>query len=289
MCKYRCTPLLLLMLTVLTSCFPALESDGGGQTEYRPPRRVNPADVALPEGYRIEAVARGLTFLTGVAFDDGGRVYVVEAGYSYGEVVTTPRLLRVGEGGKSEVVATGSNPPWNGVTFFEGAFYVAGGTLEGGHVSRITLDGTLTPLVQGLPSFGDHHTNGPVIGPDGWLYFGQGTATNSGVVGPDSADFGWLHRQPDFHDVPCEDVTLRGRNFISGNPLTENPKDRATTGAYVPFGTPTTRRAGDSGRGALRRCRDARVAPRGRARTGRLGLPKPVRLGLVTCGAALRR
>lgn len=237
----RCCALALsLLLMGLTSCFPNLRSDGGGQTEYQPPRQVNPADVALPDGYHIEAVARGLTFPTGVTFDDRGRVYVVEAGYSYGEVITTPRLLRVGKDGETEVVATGSNPPWNGVTFHEGAFYVAGGTLEGGHVSRITPRGEVTPLVQGLPSFGDHHTNGPMVGPDGLLYFGQGTATNSGVVGPDNADFGWLHRHPEFHDVPCEDVTLLGRNFTSGNPLTDDPNDRAMTGAYVPFGTPTT-------------------------------------------------
>jgi hypothetical protein len=66
-----------------------------------------------------------------VTFDDRGRVYVVEAGYAYGEVVTTPRLLRVGEEGAAEVIATGSNPPWNGVTFYEGAFYVAGAPSRG--------------------------------------------------------------------------------------------------------------------------------------------------------------
>lgn len=231
---------LLVLLTALVGCFPALPSDGGGQTEYRPPRQVNTADVALPSGYRIEVVAQGLSFPTGVTFDDQGRVYVVEAGYAYGEVITTPRLLRVGASGQIEVVATGTNPPWNGVTYHEGAFYVAGGTLVGGQISRITLDGQVRPLVQNLPSFGDHHTNGPVVGPDGLLYFGQGTATNSGVVGPDNADFGWLYRHPRFHDVPCEDVTLLGRNFTSGNPLTAASGDRATTGAYVPFGTPTT-------------------------------------------------
>lgn len=230
---------LLALLTGLASCFPALPSSGGGQTEYRPPREVDAADVVLPDGYRIKAVAQGLTFPTGVTFDDEGRAYVVEAGYSYGEVVTTPRLLRFGANGGVEVVATGSSPPWNGVAFHDGAFYVAGGTFRGGHVSRITPDGTVTPLVQNLPSFGDHHTNGPVVGPDGLLYFGQGTATNSGVVGPDSADYGWLHRRPDFHDVPCEDVTLLGRNFRSGNPLTSRPDDGAVTGAFVPFATPT--------------------------------------------------
>lgn len=227
-------------LLSLSACFPVLESQGGGQMEFTPPREVNSSDVALLDGYRIEPVATGLTFPTGVTFDDQGRVYITEAGYSYGEVVTTPRLLRVTPDGGTQVVASGTNPPWNGVTFFDGAFYVAGGTLTAGEILRITPDGQATPLVRGLPSLGDHHVNGPVVGPDGLLYFGQGTATNSGVVGLDNFDFGWLGRYPEFHDVPCNDVTLAGKNYTTPNPLTSNPDDSVTTGAFVPFGTPTT-------------------------------------------------
>src|SRR5690606_27569289 len=164
------------------------------------PRSVDPAAVALPEGYSIELVAEGLTFPTDVAFDDSGTPYVIEAGYSYGEVILTPRLLRIAEGGQAEVVATGENGPWNGVTFHDGSFFVAGGTLERGGIVRIEPDGTMTRILEGLPSIGDHHTNAPTVGPDGLLYFGQGTATNSGIVGPDNDDFGWLARYPDFHD-----------------------------------------------------------------------------------------
>ncbi len=58
------------------------------------------------------------------------------------------------------------------------------------------------------------------------------------MVGVDNHDFGWLAEHPEFHDVPCEDITLAGRNFESSNPLPGKPR-RATTGAYVPFGTPT--------------------------------------------------
>lgn len=231
-------PLLGLALLALSGCFPVLPSSGGGQTSFVPPRPVDPADVALPDGYTIEALATGLTFPSGVTFDDAGRVYIVEAGYSYGEIVTTPRLLRVEPDGSTTVVATGDNPPWNGVTFHGGSFYVAGGTLEGGEILRIDPAGTVQTLMEGLPSFGDHHTNGPALSEDGWLYFGQGTATNSGVVGLDNAAFGWLYRYPEFHDAPCEDITLTGQNFRTPNPLGEED-DRVTTGAYVPFGTPT--------------------------------------------------
>jgi glucose/arabinose dehydrogenase len=229
----------LVALALLVACFPILGSDGGGQTNFTPPRRVDPAGVALPEGYRIEVVATGLTFPTDVTFDDQGRAYVLEAGYSYGEVITTPRLLRLDPDGEAQVVAEGENPPWNGLAFSDGAFYVAGGTLNGGRILRITPDGETTTLVDGLPSVGDHHTNGPAVGPDGWLYFGQGTATNSGVVGTDNADFGWLYRYPRFSDNPCEDVTLTGQNYRSANPLTDDPEDEVITGAFLPFGTPS--------------------------------------------------
>jgi glucose/arabinose dehydrogenase len=225
-----------LALALLSGCFRILPSDGGGMTNFDAPREIDPSDIALPEGYSIEAVATGLTFPTGVTFDDRGRIYVTEAGYSYGNVVTTPRLLRIGPDGGVTEIARGSNPPWTGVAHREGAFYIAGGHMAPGQILRVTPDGRITPLVEGLPSLGDHHTNGPVIGPGGWLYFGQGTATNSGVVGMDNFDFGWPTRYPRFHDVPCEDVVLRGKNYVTPDPLTEDPNDEATTGPYRPFG-----------------------------------------------------
>lgn len=226
---------------LLAGCWTILPSQGGGQTPFRGTRSTDPADIALPEGYRAEVVATGFTFPTGVAFDGQGGVYILEAGYSYGEVWTTPRLLKVNEGGAPTVVATGENPPWNGVVFHDGAFYISeGGEKSGGRILRVTRDGRITPLVEGLPSLGDHHTNGPAVGSDGWVYFGQGTATNSGVVGTDNAEFGWLKRHPDFRDVPCRDIRLAGKNFTSDNPLTPDPGDRATTGAYLPFGQAST-------------------------------------------------
>jgi glucose/arabinose dehydrogenase len=218
----------------LGGCFALRPSSGGGQTEFSGPRKVDAADVAVPPGYRIERVAEGLDFPTGVAFDERGRPHVVESGYAYGEIWTTPRLLRIEADGRAVVVAQGgSNGPWNGVAFHAGAFFVAeGGTREGGRILRIGPDGRQRVLAEGLPSLGDHHTNGPAIGPDGFVYFGQGTATNAGVVGEDNAEFGWLERHPEFHDVPCGAVTLTGENFRAGG---------RETGAFSAFGAPTAR------------------------------------------------
>jgi glucose/arabinose dehydrogenase len=230
-----------LALATLAGCFRLRSSSGGGQTAFTPPRLIRAEDVALPAGYHLEPVVSGLTFPTGVTFDEAGRLYVIEAGYSYGEVWTTPRLLRVEDDGRLATLASGGrNGPWTGVVHHRGAFYVAeGGELEGGRLLRITPDGTVTALLSNLPSRGDHHTNGPAVGPDGWLYVGVGTYTNAGIVGEDNAEFGWLARYPDLHDLPCRDITLTGVNVTTKNPLTPDPDDQAETGAFSPFGRPT--------------------------------------------------
>jgi glucose/arabinose dehydrogenase len=229
---------LLAVCLGIAGCYALAGSSGGGQARPGSPRRVAPSDVALPDGYAIDVVAEGLTFPTGVAFDQAGRVHVVESGYAYGEVFDVPRLLRLEPDGTTTVVATGEHAPWTGVVHRAGSFYIAeGGEVGGGRILAIGTDGRARALVENLPSLGDHHTNGPAIGPDGWLYFAQGTATNSGVVGEDNAEFGWLRRHPAFSDVPCRDVRLRGVNFTTRNPLADGGS--AVTGAYVPFGTPT--------------------------------------------------
>lgn len=231
---------LLCSLIILTNCYRLKSSSGGGQIDYTPVRKVDVSDIALPEGYEIELVATNLTFPTGITFDDEGRPFVVEAGYSYGEVWTEPKLLRIDEDGGTTLIASGGkNGPWNGVEYHNGNFYVAeGGELKGGKILKITPEGNVTALIDSLPSFGDHHTNGPAI-KDGYIYFGQGTATNSGVVGNDNAAFGWLYRYEEFHDTPCIDITLAGKDYETENVLTEVPDDKAVTGAFVPYNTPT--------------------------------------------------
>ncbi len=234
--------ILALVIGVAAGCYSTRPSSGAGQTTFQGPRVFDPAAVIMPVGYNIEVVARDLTFPTGVTFDAQGRVHIVESGYSYGEVFTTPRLLRLeASGATPTVVATGGNSgPWTGVTFHAGNFYIADGNVRaGGRVLRVSPDGATHELISGLPSLGDHHTNGPVISADGWLYFSQGTATNAGVVGPDNAEFGWLKRHPTFHDRPAFPVTLTGENAESDDLLNSDSRRKATTGAFLPFGTPS--------------------------------------------------
>ena len=230
----------LSILLVFTGCYRMRASNGGGQIGKVPQRIIQVQDVAITNGYKIEAVASGLTFPTAVTFDDAGNLFVIEAGYSYGEVFSEPKLLQIGSNGQPTLVAKGEkNGPWTGVTWHNGAFYVAeGGELEGGKILKITKDGKITSLISDLPSTGDHHTNGPAIH-DGYIYFGIGTATNAGVVGEDNAEFGWLLRRKNFHDIPCKDIILAGENYQSPDVVNKSAT-AVSTGAYVPFGTSTS-------------------------------------------------
>jgi glucose/arabinose dehydrogenase len=226
-------------ITGLSSCYVMRPSSGAGQTTRAATQDLSGDAIAVPKEFRIEAVASGLTFPVGAAFDANGQLYVVESGYAYGEDFTEPRLLRVNSNGGTSVVASGGKGgPWTGVDFRDGNFYVAdGNVLEGGRLLQISLDGKITPLVTGLPSFGDHHTNGPICGPDGWIYFSQGTATNSGIVGDDNFKFGWLKRHPDFHDVPAQDVTLTGESIETDDVLHPGSGRKVRTGPFLPYGT----------------------------------------------------
>ncbi len=230
----------IIAFSLLSGCYRIRSSNGGGEIKHIPSeRKLNVNDVALPEGYKIEVVATGLKYPTGIAFDEEGSVYVTESGYSYGEDWETPKLKKVLPDGTTETIATGGkNGPWNGLTFYEGNFYISeGGQMEGGKILKVDANGEISTLVSDLPSLGDHHTNGPLVR-DGYVYFGQGTATNAGIVGNDNKDYGWLERFPDFHDVPCEDVTLAGYNVVTENVL-DVSAGKATTGAYVAYGIPT--------------------------------------------------
>lgn len=232
----------LLTLTALAACHTAPGHGGGQKAQFSGARNIQAGDIAVPQGYRIEPVAWGLTFPTDIAFDEQGNQYVTEAGYSYGEVFVTPRLVRLKDDGGLDIIAQGDRTagPWTGLAYRNGYFYVTdGGVKSGGRVLRISKNGDTKVLLDNLPSVGDHHVNGPAIGPDGKLYFAIGTATNSAVVGPDNAKFGWLYRFPDFHDIPAKDITLAGVNYTSPNPLSKDPDDTVLTGAYVPFGTAT--------------------------------------------------
>ena len=193
----------------------------------------------LPPGYRIEPVIWNLTLPSSVTFDDKDNMYVAEAGFVYGGLVPTPRILKVDNQSKSisVLVDRNLNGPITDIEFYGGKLYVS----HRGIISTVEpKSGLVKDIILGLPSIGDHHNNQIAIGgPNNRIYFGQGEATNSGVVGEDNFKLGWPKVAPTVHDIPAKNITLTGQNFVTKNPLTAEPNDNATTGAFVPFGTPT--------------------------------------------------
>lgn len=183
----------------------------------------------LEEGYRLDQVVGGLTYPSNIEFGPAGELYVAEAGFTYTFVYTQARISRVDDD-KAELVAEGFNGPLIGLKWHEGGFLAT----HRSTLTRVGLDGKKVDLVTDLPGYGDHHTNHIAV-KDGKVYFGQGTVTNSGVVGPDNLlIFGWLVGRRDGHDTPPYDVTLTGVNFRSRNPF--NPLEEVETGAFLPLG-----------------------------------------------------
>ncbi|MHB8995914.1 MAG: PQQ-dependent sugar dehydrogenase [Armatimonadota bacterium] len=196
-----------------------------------PPPEASAVDV--PAGFRAEVVMSGLTYPTSVEFDGKGTMYVAEAGYSYGDSSVKPRILRISPDGRVGVIAEqpSLSGPITDLLWHRGQMYVS----HRGRISLLQPNGQVRDLVTGLPSDGDHHNNQLAVGRDGKIYFGQGTATNSGVVGLDNAKMGWLKQHPDFHDIPARNIRLFGKTFESANPL-KTTEQIARTLPFHPFG-----------------------------------------------------
>jgi glucose/arabinose dehydrogenase len=213
----------------------ALESELAAINSNNPPP-VN--HFSINTGYKIEPVLWNLTLPTSVAFDTENNMYIAEAGFIYGGLQPIPRILKVNSqsGNISILVDRNLNGPITDIEFFDGKLYVS----HRGIISTVEPDsGIVKDIIIGLPSTGDHHNNQIAIGTDNRIYFGQGEATNSGVVGEDNFKLGWLKTSPQFHDTPAKNISLSGENFVTLNPITAELNDTTTTGAFVPFGTST--------------------------------------------------
>ncbi len=196
-----------------------------GSPTGRNERNINPADINVVSGYRIEVFAYGLDAPINLMFTDDGDMLIVESGVASGN----PRILRA-VNDKFEVMADGFTMPITGASYFNGILFVS----HRGLVTRILRDGTRQIIISGLPSNGDFFNGRVAIGPDGRkLFFGQGTVTNSGVVGSDN---GWLTAHPMLCDYPGDYILLNGQNFETRETLDEaSPTGKVETGAYSPY------------------------------------------------------
>ncbi|SHO49092.1 hypothetical protein [Anaerocolumna xylanovorans] len=197
----------------------------GTQNNESIQRILNPSDISISSEYSIEVFAQGLDSPSSMIFTNEGDMLVAESGYTSGN----PRVLRL-VNGRFEVIADRFNVPLTGINYFNGVIYVS----HRGFISVVEQNGTRRNIITGLPSNGDYYNSRVVVGPDNKLYFGQGTATNSGVVGLDND---WVFTNPLVCDYPGEYIILNAQNFETDNILIEQPEREAIyTGAYSPYG-----------------------------------------------------
>jgi len=190
-------------------------------------RKTIPEDIKVPRGYKVEVFAKDLDTPINLIITDKGDMLLADSG-----IIDGSGKILILKDDKFEIMAEGFNPPLTGINYYKGDIYVS----HRGFITIIKADGSMEDIIAGLPSWGDHHNNQVIFGPDDKMYFGQGTATNSGVVGEDNAD--WVKEYPFFHDYPGANIVLRGQNFLTSNLLIPNENKPSYTGAYSPFGVP---------------------------------------------------
>lgn len=219
-------------------------------------------DITVPAGFQVSVFASGLNMPTGIAFlgnKNKFEVYVLESGHGLPSICNeqgsftgsnlanpfTPDILVFDQSGHKIAGPLGKPGVGTG-----GVFQAAGPAVDiafengsqGGRLfatdsnqathgggqnssSRIVIvdpnSGNVTPFITGLPT-GDHPTE-QLAFKGGWIYWSQGSTTNSGVVGRDNN--GGLN-QP---DIPCQNITLSQNLFDSGSGV--------KTSGYEPFGT----------------------------------------------------
>lgn len=221
-------PPLLVCIALTMAFLVTLATDRTAPAWSRPEEGA----VQAPPGYRVSLVADGLSNPTALAAGDDGALFVAQAGDGGPNHAI---ITLIGPGIEGRVITQKLETPITGLTWWKGALYAT----HRGAISVVRpATGEVRPLLADLPDLGDHPATGVAVGPDGKLYFGLGTATNAAVVEPGNA---WLRRIPTLADLPCQSLKLRGVNFSTANPLTPDPHDKATTGAFQPFGVPTSR------------------------------------------------
>jgi glucose/arabinose dehydrogenase len=189
-------------------------------------------------GCQLELIAADFSFPTSLAFDKNGRTYIAESGLPFGGAKPGGRIWCIEPGGARTLLTDQLRAPVNGLAYGNDSLFIS----EGGHpgrISRLDTEGIQTTILDHLPGPGNYHTNMVALGPDGKLYFSQGAMTNTGVIGLDAYELGWLRRLPHGHDLPGYDIELTGVNIETANPLSQEPGARISTGAFVPFGSVT--------------------------------------------------
>ncbi len=234
-------PLVALLLVFVVGCnrlaFRAADQARRLGSTYEPC-----PSIEVPPGLQAMLVVKGLNYPSAMTWDDEGRMYVLES-YTVPVPTLELRILAVYDDGLEEVPLGGDEAPTGkiavGLTFHDGWLYFSHEEQDGTFgISRVPpTGGEVEAVLRGLPAAGDHDVNHLVFDDDGNLYFGVGSATNSGVVSSyDPVNGKWLKLYPEVRDFPCQSLVLTAQSFVEPNGLSEDESDMATTGAFEPYG-----------------------------------------------------
>ncbi len=227
--QYKCNPMkkiIALAVTALVFLTPTAIAWADEQ-----PVLQTPSDYKVTE---VAAVPSATSFA--LDFLDNQTAYIFSQIFGKQNL---NKVVKVSAAGESTVLLDHTTQSITNMAFYRGDVYL---------VSRgqiyIIKEGKIFNLINGLPTYGDN-ANSNVIFNNGEIYFGVGTATNSGIVGPDNT---WLASYPSVRDVPCASIKLSGVNITANNFLTAKKNDQATTGSFMPYNVPAS--AGQTVRGS---------------------------------------
>ena len=219
------------------------------------PRVVAPAGRAAidrsvlegPPGFTVHRYIENLTAPTAMTFDDRGNLLIAEGGLDgrapaiYGFRPDGTRYTVYHDPQLPLSIASPRNKlygPIGGMIYHGGKLYVSHRDEKRlGVITAFGSDGSRKTVIAGMPAQGDYGLTDLAVGADGRLYFGIGTATNSGIVGLDNWAVGWPRQFSKVHDLPFGKIRLRGVRMDSRNPQAGlfGPGEKAVTGPFQPF------------------------------------------------------
>ncbi|HEY1685112.1 MAG TPA: hypothetical protein VGG19_10140 [Tepidisphaeraceae bacterium] len=212
-------------------------------------KALDRAIVETPTGFQLEPYVRYLTDPAAIACDNRGNLLIAEGS------TTDSSPLIFGfrpDGSRFNIYPVGRIPniPWlpifrlygpiGGMVVDQNWIYISHRDRNGrGVITAFDYEGHHRTVVADLPAQGEYSVTDLAIGPNGKLYFGVGSATNSGVVGLDDWDIGWVRQYPKFSDLAGADLKLLGYRFDTPNPIAGlfGPGETAVTAPFQPFAT----------------------------------------------------
>jgi len=227
-------------LAALVACGKVALKGAKEASTYKTADRVVP-EIRTPAGFRAVLVAEGFNYPSGMTWDGGGRLYVLES-HTVPIPTLEPKILRVERGGLRKVEIGGGDAPTGkqavGLSFRDGWLYWSHEQKDGTWgITRVPVEGgRAEAVVRGIPTRGDHWINYLEFDREGALWFGAGSATNSGVVSShDPVDLKWLKERPDARDIPCRDLVLAGETFSEKSGIAPDRGSKTTTGAFQSY------------------------------------------------------